>query len=294
MADAAIVVHDLAKAYGAVPVLRGVSFEVGAGEVVALLGPNGAGKTTTVEILEGFRPRDGGHVTVLGHDPASRSDSLRRRVGVVLQETVLDPFLTVGETVDWFRGWHPDSMATDEVLDLVGLRDLARRRTSRLSGGQQRRLDVALGLVGRPELVFLDEPTTGFDPGARREAWDTIHRLRDAGVTIVLTTHYLDEAAALADRLVVLAHGRIVADGPPERIGDRDRAYSVSFRPPQDSPVDMPGFRPTVGGMWQATVHDVTATVTALHRWSERHHQPLRDLSIGRRPLEDVYLELIA
>lgn len=290
----AIVVQDLAKAYGPVHVLTGVSFAVAAGELVALLGPNGAGKTTTVEILEGFRHRDGGCVTVLGEDPASRSTQLKRRIGVVLQETVLDPFLTVAETVSWFRGWYPDPVPVDEVLDLVGLRDLARRRTGRLSGGQRRRLDVALGLVGRPELLFLDEPTTGFDPGARREAWETIHRLHDAGVTIVLTTHYLDEAAVLADRLIVLAHGRIVADGPPERIGERDRCHLVSFRPPPATPVDIPRFVPNGDGRWSATVDDVTAVVGALHQWSERHRQPLCDLSIGQRPLEDIYLELIA
>jgi ABC-2 type transport system ATP-binding protein len=288
--SAAIAVDGLRKAYDGKLVLDGLSLSVAAGETVAVLGPNGAGKTTLVEILEGFRPRDGGTAVVLGDDPARPSAAFRRQVGVVLQETAHDPWLTVAETIDQVRGWHAAPMGTDELLALVGLTEAAGKRTQKLSGGQQRRLDVALGLVGRPTLLFLDEPTTGFDPAARREAWATIGGLRALGTTVVLTTHYLDEAATLADRLFVLSAGRIVAAGPPASIGGRDRVNLVSFACAAGGP---PGGE-VVAGRWCAVVDDVTATVHALSEWAVAAGCALDDLTIGRPSLEDVYLELIA
>jgi ABC-2 type transport system ATP-binding protein len=283
----AIVVDGLRKSYDGRVVLDGVSLSVAPGETVAVLGPNGAGKTTLIEILEGFRARDGGTAAVLGDDPARPTAAFRRSVGVVLQETAHDPWLTVAETVDLVAGWHAAPMPRDGLLALVGLTSSAGKRTRTLSGGQQRRLDVALGLVGRPSLLFLDEPTTGFDPAARREAWAVIAGLRALGTTVVLTTHYLDEAATLADRLLVLARGRIVASGPPASIGGRDATYVVSFACPSgDGPPD----GVVVDGRWCATVDDVTATVRVLSDWGG----PLDDLTVGRPALEDVYLELIA
>lgn len=290
----AIAVTGLSKSYDGRRVLDDISFTVDRGETVAVLGPNGAGKTTTVEILEGFRPRDSGSVEVLGEDPAHPSAAFRTRVGVVLQETRHDPYLTVRETVDLVRGWYPDPLSTDEVLDLVSLSEAGRQRTATLSGGQQRRLDVALGLIGRPELLFLDEPTTGFDPAARREAWDVLRRLKHQGTTVVLTTHYLDEAAALADRLLILAGGRIVAEGPPTTIGGRDLVHRVSFRPDPLLTGDEPDNGVVVDGRWHATVQNITETAHSLSRWADSRNTQLTDLEIVTPSLEEIYLGLIA
>ena len=205
----AVEVEGLRKAYGPVEAVRGISFEVAEGEVFALLGPNGAGKTTTVEILEGFRHRDGGTVSVLGFDPASGDRRLKVQMGVVLQTTGVDPYLTVAETVDMFRGYFPRPRARDEVIKLVGLEDKSGARVTRLSGGQRRRLDVAIALAGDPQILFLDEPTTGFDPGAKRNAWEVIKGLAGLGKTIFLTSHSMDEVQFLADRVVIIAAGRI-------------------------------------------------------------------------------------
>ena len=288
----AIVVDDLRKAYGSHLAVDGVSFSVADGEVVAILGPNGAGKTTTVEILEGFRARDGGSVRVLGDDPAHPSRAFRERVGVVLQETRPDPYLTVAETVELARGCYPRPLAMADVLDVVGLAASAPARTATLSGGQQRRLDLALGLVGDPVLLFLDEPTTGFDPSARREAWASIRRLRERGTTVVLTTHYLDEAEALADRLVVLAAGRVVADGAPDAIGGRDRVHRIEFALSDTTAAPRGGA--VVGGRWCAEVTDVTRALHELTTWALDRGIVLDDLVVERPRLEDVYLELIA
>src|SRR5205823_5952071 len=208
----------LRKAYGPVEAVRGISFKVAEGEVFALLGPNGAGKTTTVEILEGFRHRDGGTVSVLGFDPASGDRRLKVQMGVVLQTTGVDPYLTVAETVDMFRGYYPRPRARDEVIKLVGLEDKSGARVTRLSGGQRRRLDVAIALAGDPQILFLDEPTTGFDPGAKRNAWEVIKGLAGLGKTIFLTSHSMDEVQYLADRVVIIAAGKIVAEGTPESL----------------------------------------------------------------------------
>ena len=219
----AIVVSDLRKSYGGVEALRGVSFEVAEGEVFGLLGPNGAGKTTTVEILEGYRARDGGEATVLGHDPGDAPRALRERIGVVLQQSELSPLLTVRETHRLFAGYYASPRDVDEVIELVGLGEKRDARVKTLSGGQKRRLDLGVALVGDPDLVFLDEPTTGFDPAARRAAWDMIRSLRSLGTTILLTTHYLDEAQQLADRVAVLRDGEIVRAGHAGRADRRRR-----------------------------------------------------------------------
>src|SRR6059058_1495213 len=213
-----VVVRELHKAYGEYEALRGVSFEIAAGQVFGLLGPNGAGKTTTVEILEGYRKRDAGSVEVLGVDPAGAGGEWRERIGVVLQSSAMYETLTVAESLELFAGYYSNPRPVDEVVQLVGLREKRDDVVRRLSGGQRRRLDLGLALVGDPELIFLDEPTTGFDPHARRQAWETLRALRSLGKTILLTTHYLDEAERLADRVAVLRRGEIVAVGPPAEL----------------------------------------------------------------------------
>ena len=227
--DLAIYARDLRKSYGAVEAVRGVDLAIARGEVYALLGPNGAGKTTTVEVLEGFRERSGGEARVLGHDPARHERALKERIGIVLQATSAQPYLTVAETIDLFRGYFPAPRPLDEILEVVGLAEQRATRVRKLSGGQQRRLDVAIGLAGDPELLFLDEPTTGFDPSARRNAWELVRNLRALGATVLLTTHYMDEAEQLADRVGVIVEGRIVAEGAPAELIGRHTASAIRF-----------------------------------------------------------------
>jgi ABC-2 type transport system ATP-binding protein len=297
-ADVAISVRGLAKSYGSFEALRGIDLEVRRGEVLALLGPNGAGKTTAVEILEGYRARDAGEVSVLGHDPARRDRSLRSRVGIVLQECAVDPYLTVSEVLTQRSHLYEAPRPVDEVVALVGLGEKARSRVKVLSGGQQRRLDLGLALVGDPELIFLDEPTTGFDPSARREAWDVVRDLCAEGRTVVLTTHYMDEAQALADTVVVLAAGRVVATGPPDTLGGRDHGVStVRFHLPGGVAVaDLPlpvGITPEVrGGVVEFVVAEPTAVLHDLTRWALDRGEGLVGLSVERPTLEDVYLAL--
>jgi ABC-2 type transport system ATP-binding protein len=292
----AIVVDGLRKRYGAEEALRGVSFAVAPGEVVAVLGPNGAGKTTLVEILEGFRTRDGGSATVLGMDPATRSTALRERVGIVLQESQTDSlYYTARETLRMYAEYYPRPLDPVEVLRLVGLEDKADARVRTLSGGQRRRLDVGLGVVGDPEVLFLDEPTTGFDPGARRQAWSLVENLRGLGKTVLLTTHYLDEAQHLADRVVVIVAGSVVADGPPDVIAGRDQApVRISFRLAAGaSDLRPPNATPDDGGY----VLDTTDATTALHEltgWALDAGVRLDGITVERPSLEDVYLELTA
>jgi ABC-2 type transport system ATP-binding protein len=276
---AAIEVAGLRKAYGSREAVRGIDFTVARGEVFGLLGPNGAGKTTTVEVLEGYRRRDGGRVRVLGEDPGVRSRALRARLGIVLQSCGTYPHLSVRETVAHWASLYPAPRDVDEVIALAGLADAADRRARVLSGGQRRRLDFALALVGDPELIFLDEPTTGFDPAARRAAWDVVRALRELGKTVVLTTHYLDEAQALADRVAILQHGLIVADGEPSRLGS-DR-YRVAYRRADGELVEHLTDDPT------ALLAELTATALA-------RGERLEDLSVTRPSLEEVYLELTA
>jgi ABC-2 type transport system ATP-binding protein len=282
MTSAAIEVRGLRKRYGDVEALRGIDFTVRRGEVFGLLGPNGAGKTTTVEILEGHRRRSAGEVCVLGRDPERRERELRARVGVILQSCGMYRHVTVREAVAHWAGFYPRPRDVDETIGLAGLAEKARERTSRLSGGQLRRLDFALALVGDPELIFLDEPTTGFDPVARRQAWDTVRSLRDLGKTVLLTTHYLDEAQALADRVAIVKDGRVLAQGAPDELGVGGvERYRVSYRNGDGSRVECETDDPT------GLLHQLTSA--ALER-GER----LRDLSVTRPSLEDVYLELTA
>jgi len=276
----AILVRDLRKSYGDVHAVRGLDFEVQRGEVFGLLGPNGAGKTTTVEILEGYRERSGGIVSVLGYDPGSRPRALRERAGIVLQSSGTYRHLTVRELVTHWAGLYPAPRDVDEVIELAGLRESEHVRARKLSGGQARRLDFALALVGDPELVFLDEPTTGFDPAARRAAWETVRALADLGKTVLLTTHYLDEAQALCDRVAILKSGRILAVGAPAQLGvGASSRYRVSWRDEGGELETRETADPT------ALLHQLTSAALA-------RGVGLEDLSVSRPSLEDVYLEL--
>jgi ABC-2 type transport system ATP-binding protein len=278
---AAIEVQGLRKSYGEREAVRGISFTVRRGEVFGLLGPNGAGKTTTVEILEGFRERSAGSVAVLGMDPGERPSALRERVGIVLQSSGLYRHLTVREAVEHWAGLYPAPRDVDETLALTGLEESAGVRTRALSGGQQRRLDFALALIGDPELVFLDEPTTGFDPAARRQAWDAVRSLQELGKTVLLTTHYLDEAQALADRVAIVKNGAILAEGAPGELGAGARRYRVSWRDGAGHPEVRDTADPT------ALLHELTGAALA-------RGERLEELSVSRPSLEDVYLELTA
>jgi ABC-2 type transport system ATP-binding protein len=281
--DAAIEVRDLRKAYGDFTAVRGISFSVRRGEVFGLLGPNGAGKTTTVEILEGYRQRSGGDVRVLGFDPGRRPHELRARVGIVLQSTGLYRHIRVREALEHFAAMYPHPRAVEEVIDLTGLRGKEDAMARTLSGGQMRRLDLALALVGDPELVFLDEPTTGFDPAARRHAWATILSLKELGKTVLLTTHYLDEAQALADRVAIIKDGRILVEGDPRELGytGGNAPYRISYRDGSGAIVERETDDPT------SLLHELTGA--ALARGEQLDH-----LSVTRPTLEDVYLELTA
>ena len=280
-------------------VLRGIDLDIGRGEIFAVLGPNGAGKTTALEILEGHRLRTAGEVAVLGQDPARANPSWRARCGVVLQDSVPEPELTVREVLSLYRGFYPQPFTVDAVLDLIDLRDQASTRTERLSGGQRRRLDVALGVIGKPELLFLDEPTTGFDPSARRATWAAVRALRDHGMTIVLTTHYLDEAEALADRVAVIVDGRIVAEGTPSDLGGRDRQptsiqLSVTGGPLPALPRGLaPRVELTGSGALAVRTASPIRDLGVLCRWIERNDLVVDDVSVSRPTLEDTYLRLI-
>jgi ABC-2 type transport system ATP-binding protein len=294
----AVTVRDLRKSYGQVQAVRGVGFTVEEGEIFALLGPNGAGKTTTLEILEGFRNRDGGDVRVLGHDPGDRAAgrALREQIGLVLQDIAIEPYLTVRETIARNAGYYPRPRDVDEVIALVDLGAQRRQKVKDLSGGQKRRLDLALGMVGNPRLLFLDEPTTGFDPNARRGAWDVVENLRSAGTTILLTTHYMDEAQILADRVAVIAAGEIVAEGTPATLGGRDAAKArIRFTLPAgigvaDLPVD--GATTGADGLVLVEVDEPTAVLHRLTGWALDRGTTLAGLAVDRPSLEDIYLRL--
>ena len=291
---AAIEVRGLTKSYGDVHAVQGIDLLVARGQIFALLGPNGAGKTTTVEILEGYRSRDGGTVQVLGYDPARQRRALKSRIGIVLQSSGMDRYLTAAETVAMYAGYYPRPRPVDEVIGLVGLQAKRNTRVLQLSGGQQRRLDVAIALVGNPDLLFLDEPTTGFDPSARHEAWEVIKNLATLGKTVLLTTHYMDEAQYLADQVAVISGGRIVAQGPPATIGNRERARArIRYRlaggatPPAD--LFTP---PGPDGLTELVPDDLTAALHRLTGWALEQHAELTGLEVIRPTLEDVYLEL--
>ena len=283
MSDApAILVRDLHKAYGDTEAVRGIDFEVARGEVFGLLGPNGAGKTTTVEILEGYRERTSGIVSVLGFDPGQRPPELRARIGIVLQSSGMYRHITVREAIAHWARLYPRPRDVDEVLALAGLTGKEDQRLRTLSGGQARRVDFALALIGDPELIFLDEPTTGFDPAARRAAWEVVRQLADLGKTVLLTTHYLDEAQALADRVAIVKDGRILAEGAPGELGAGSVSrYRVSWRDEHGAQQERETDDPT------GLLHQLTSAALA-------RGEQVRDLSVSRPTLEDVYLELTA
>ena len=295
---AAIEVVDLHKFYGSTHAVAGISFSVEEGEVLALLGPNGAGKTTTVEILEGHRARSGGSVEVLGYDPAGGGSAYRERIGIVLQSGGLDEELRVTEVLSMYGGFFPRRLDVDRVVEMVGLEEKRRARVKTLSGGQRRRLDLGVGIVGDPELIFLDEPTTGFDPSARRKAWDLVAGLRSLGKTILLTTHYMDEAQYLADRVVVVARGMVVAEGPPDSLAGRDTTEAfVRFRlPPGITIDDLPLPPGTARSDEDGVVIDTlepTRVLHALSGWAVQAGYELEALTVTRPSLEDVYLQLV-
>jgi len=288
-------VSGLHKSYGPVPAVRGIDLTVSDGEIVALLGPNGAGKTTTVEILEGYRPPDAGTVRVLGMEPAAGGTRLRDRIGIVLQQSGIERELTVREALARLSSLYTRPAPPEELIALVGLGEKAGARIKTLSGGQRRRLDLAAALAGHPELVFLDEPTTGFDPAARREAWDLVTRLAAEGTSVLLTTHYLDEAQRLADRVAVIAGGRIVAEGDPASLGGRATAEArILFRRPDGDLPALPGATVvTRGETVEVTAADLVPALHALTAWAIDGGRELTGLEVVRPTLEDVYLALV-
>ncbi len=294
MSEFAVEVRGLRKAYGPVVAVDGIDITVRRGEIFALIGPNGAGKTTTLEILEGYRKADAGHVRVLNEDPARNDIAFKGRIGIVLQSTSVQPYLTVEETIEQFRGYYAAPRPLDELIDIVGLETSRKKLVRRLSGGQQRRLDVAIGLAGDPELLFLDEPTTGFDPAARRGAWEMIRGLRSLGKTVLLTTHYMEEAQALADDVAIIRDGLIVAEGTPDELRAGQAETVISFRF-AGSPTDLPPAAATATGENGRIVLVTTDPTTALHEltgWAKERGEALDGLSVTPASLEDVYLGL--
>ena len=293
----AVSVSHLAKSYGDLTAVRDVSFDVEKGEVFALLGPNGAGKTTTIEILEGFRDRSGGDVQTLGVDPSDRSTQrwLRTRIGVVLQELAVEPFFSVRQVLTRNAGYYPSPRPVDEVIELIGLKEKADQKVKKLSGGQQRRLDVGLGIIGNPDLLFLDEPTTGLDPSGRRASWDLIRELAASGTTVLLTTHYMDEVEALADKVAVLFKAEIVASGTPTSIGGRDSGtVTIRFVLPEGvTTSDLPAPSPVVAdGIVKISTDDELKVLHDLTGWALEHGHVLPGLAVTRVSLEDIYLDL--
>ncbi len=291
---AVVSVDNLTKRYGDVEAVRGVRFEIEEGEVFALLGPNGAGKTTIVEILEGYRGRTGGDAQVLGFDPSENQRDFKERIGIVLQESSVERELSVREAIDTYGRVYPKRLDTGDLIGIVGLDEKADARVKTLSGGQKRRLEVALGIVGDPDLIFLDEPTTGFDPSARRQAWEVIGNLTDLGKTILLTTHYMDEAQNLADRVAVIDHGLIVAEGTPDTLGGRATARTeVRFILVEQSPDILPVEPTTIDGSTvEYHTDDPTTLLHTLTGWAIERGIVLQGLAVTRPSLEDIYLAL--
>ena len=295
MSELAIDVRGLRKSYGDFEAVKGIDLQVATGEIFSLLGPNGAGKTTTVEILEGHRRRSGGDVRVLGHDPGKADRNFKTRVGIVLQETGVERFLTVAEAIDRFRGFYPNPRPLDEIISVVGLEEKRNERVKRLSGGQQRRLDVAIGLAGDPELLFLDEPTTGFDPSARRNAWDMVENLKALGKTVFLTTHYMDEAQHLADRVAIIVDGSIVVEGPPGALVGAEVAKTrIAFRlpPGTELPAGLAAETSAHGEQTVVQTAEPLRVLNALTGWALENEVTLEGLAVSQPSLEDVYLRL--
>ena len=293
--DLAIDVTGLRKAYGSVEAVRGVDLQVAQGEAFALLGPNGAGKTTIVEILEGHRDRSDGRVSVLGHDPADNERAFRERIGIVLQTTSVDRYLSVIETINLFRGYYPRPLPLDEILGATELGEQGKIRVGKLSGGQQRRLDVAIGLSGNPELLFLDEPTTGFDPSARRDAWEMIKNLKTLGKTVLLTTHYMEEAEYLADRVAIMVDGRIVIEGAPGDIAGKNSLTTIRFTLPDDCGPPPEGLGARADGGAGSYILETDTPAKSLHEvtaWLTGLGKEFQHISVARRSLEDLFLEL--
>jgi ABC-2 type transport system ATP-binding protein len=293
----AIEISQLHKWYGDVHAVDGVDLSVTVGEVFCLLGPNGAGKTTTVEILEGHRPRSSGEVSVLGYDPQTGGRPFREHIGIVLQQQAIEDVLTVREAIELYGSMFPRRRDPDELIGLVGLEAKARKRIKTLSGGQKRRLELAMGMAGDPDVLFLDEPTTGFDPSARRQAWTVVEGLASLGKTVLLTTHYMDEAQQLADRVAVISAGRIIAEGAPHTLGGRAAASTrVSFRVGTSRPVDLPPdlvVEHTEDGELSFSTEDATADLHRLTGWAIDHGFTLDHLEVRQPSLEEVYLDLI-
>ena len=302
MAEPVISIRGLRKSYDELEAVRGIDLDVLPREIFAVLGPNGAGKTTTVEILEGYRDRDGGEVSVLGVDPARPTPAWRERIGIVLQETTLEPALTVRESLQQYAGYYREPREVEEVIGLVGLEDQADTRARKLSGGQKRRLDVGIALVGDPDLLFLDEPTTGFDPSARRQAWEMVAGLRDLGKTVLLTTHYMEEAQVLADRVAIISEGRIVALDTPENLGDRRQLpTTITFTVPAGTGLgDLEGIGQTLSqtggedGRIEISIstHDPVENLNRITAWALETGLEIGQLEVRRPSLEDVYLGL--
>ncbi|MFA9399915.1 MAG: ATP-binding cassette domain-containing protein [Acidobacteriota bacterium] len=302
MSEPVITTKGLRKSYGDLEAVRDLDLEVETGEIFAILGPNGAGKTTTVEILEGYRPRDSGEVEVLGIDPAAPTRAWRERIGIVLQGTALEPLLTVRESLSLYAGYYSKPRDVDEVAALVGLTDQSGERAGRLSGGQQRRLDVGIALIGNPDLLFLDEPTTGFDPTARRNAWEMITGLRDLGKTILLTTHYMDEAQYLADRVAIIDGGTILAEDTPQNLRRREGGPArITFRlAGGHRPDELPGIGPITwtdeegeaGPLAMIETVEPVEQANRLTGWALAENRTLIDFEIRRPSLEDIYLKV--
>ncbi len=294
--EAAIEVHGLRKTYGDFEAVAGVDLRVERGEIFALLGPNGAGKTTTTEILEGHRNRTSGDVRVLGFDPERGDTEYKQRIGIVLQETGVEPYLTVEETIDMFRSFYPHPRPLDEVLMLVGLTEQRAVRVKKLSGGQQRRLDVGIGLAGDPDLLFLDEPTTGFDPAARRGAWDMVRGLQSLGKTIFLTTHYMEEAQILADRVAIIQRGRIIAEGTPASLIEAEPESTIRFREPAGAATLLLGVENidrSQPGYVSILTPKPTAILYMLTSRAQEQSIELEELSVSHGSLETTYLRLV-
>lgn len=287
-------IRDLRKSYGNQEAVCGIDLRVYKGEIFALLGPNGAGKTTTIEIMEGHLPKTSGLVSVLGYDPASADRGFRERVGIVLQSTILEPYLTVEESINLFRGYYQKPLPLNDILDAVDLNKQRRTHVKRLSGGQQRKLDLAIGIAGDPELLFLDEPTTGFDPSARRSAWRLIKNLKSMDKTIILTTHYMDEAEFLADRVGIMANGKIIAVGTPSELV-KGNTTTIRFRLKPGSfqlPKDLPAIALENNGVHTITTSVPSLTLYQLTRWAVKQDIELKELTVGRPSLEDIFIGL--